>query len=67
MIPKNVTRFLASKKINCTTFELPAVKLGALESARLLVCNRLVFKKHCMARIERGSPSGVIHGDREWT
>jgi Cys-tRNA(Pro)/Cys-tRNA(Cys) deacylase len=32
----NVTRFLDSKKVTYTTFDLPPEKLGAIESARLL-------------------------------
>ena len=32
----NITRLLDSKKIRYTAFELPAEKLGALETARRL-------------------------------
>ena len=35
-ITNNVTRLLDSRKIKYTTYELPAEKLGALETARLL-------------------------------
>jgi Cys-tRNA(Pro)/Cys-tRNA(Cys) deacylase len=35
-IVNNVTRLLDSRKISYTAFELPAEKLGALETARLL-------------------------------
>lgn len=35
-IVNNVTRLLAARKIPYTAFELPAEKLGALETARLL-------------------------------
>ncbi len=35
-IINNVTRLLDSRKIKYTTYELPAEKLGALETARLL-------------------------------
>ena len=35
-IKNNVTRFLESRKILFTAFELPSEKLGALETARLL-------------------------------
>ncbi len=67
MIQNNVTRFLSSKKINFTAFELPAEKLGALESARLLdVPAGMVFKTIVLARLERGKPIlAVIPGDRE--
>jgi Cys-tRNA(Pro)/Cys-tRNA(Cys) deacylase len=67
MIQNNVTRFLSSKKINFTIFELPAEKLGAIESARLLgVPVSMVFKTIVLARVERGKPIlAVIPCDRE--
>jgi len=67
MIQNNVTRFLVSKKVKFTTYELPAEKLGALESARLLdVPAGMVFKTIVLARVERGKPIlAVIPGDRE--
>jgi Cys-tRNA(Pro)/Cys-tRNA(Cys) deacylase len=36
MTANNVTRLLDSRKIKYQAFELPAEKLGALETARLL-------------------------------
>jgi Cys-tRNA(Pro)/Cys-tRNA(Cys) deacylase len=67
MIQNNVTRFLSSKKVNFTVFELPAEKLGAVESARQLgVPAGMVFKTIVLARVERGKPIlAVIPGDRE--
>lgn len=67
MIQNNITRLLSSKKINFTAHELPAEKLGALESARLLgVPTGMVFKTIVLARVERGKPIlAVIPGDRE--
>jgi Cys-tRNA(Pro)/Cys-tRNA(Cys) deacylase len=44
-VVNNVTRLLDSKKIQYTAFELPAQKLGALETARLLnVDPEIVYK-----------------------
>ena len=51
MLKNNVTRFLDSKKVQYTVFELPAEKLGALETARQLnVAPELVFKTIVITR-----------------
>ena len=50
-IVNNVTRLLDSRKIPYTAFELPAEKLGALETARLLdVEPAIVFKTIVVTR-----------------
>jgi hypothetical protein len=50
-IANNVTRLLDSRKISYTAFELPAEKLGALETARLLdVEPAAVYKTIVVAR-----------------
>lgn len=55
-ITNNVTRFLDSRKVNYTSHELPAEKLGAEESARLLgVPMEQVFKTIVVKR-EKGKP-----------
>ncbi len=63
----NVTRFLDSKKVKYTAFELPAEKLGALETARRLnVPPEQVFKTIVAARDKPGKPIlAVIPGNRE--
>jgi Cys-tRNA(Pro)/Cys-tRNA(Cys) deacylase len=67
MITNNVTRMLLSKKIAYTAFELPAEKLGALESARLLDAPAgQVFKTIVVEREKAGKAIlAVIPGDRE--
>jgi Cys-tRNA(Pro)/Cys-tRNA(Cys) deacylase len=67
LITNNVTRFLDSKKINYTVFELPAEKLGALESARLLdVPAGQVFKTIVVLRTRPGKPIlAVVPGGSE--
>src|SRR5512133_3932325 len=62
----NVTRFLDSKKIKYTAFELPAEKLGALETARRLnVPPEQVFKTIVATRDKPGKPIlAVIPGNR---
>jgi Cys-tRNA(Pro)/Cys-tRNA(Cys) deacylase len=62
----NVTRLLDSKKIRYTVFELPAEKLGALETARRLnVPPEQVFKTIVARREQPGKPIlAVIPGDR---
>jgi Cys-tRNA(Pro)/Cys-tRNA(Cys) deacylase len=67
MITNNVTRMLLSKKIAYTAFELPAERLGALESARLLDAPAgQVFKTIVVEREKAGKPIlAVIPGDRE--
>lgn len=65
MITNNVTRFLQSKKIKFTSFELPPEKLGAVETARLLnVPPSQVFKSIVLLREKTGKPIlAVIPGD----
>jgi Cys-tRNA(Pro)/Cys-tRNA(Cys) deacylase len=62
----NVTRFLDSKKVKYTAFELPAEKLGALETARRLnVPPGQVFKTIVATRDKPGKPIlAVIPGNR---
>jgi Cys-tRNA(Pro)/Cys-tRNA(Cys) deacylase len=62
----NVTRFLDSKKVKYTAFELPAEKLGALETARRLgVPSEQVFKTIVATRDKPGKPIlAVIPGNR---
>jgi Cys-tRNA(Pro)/Cys-tRNA(Cys) deacylase len=61
----NVTRFLDSKKVKYTAFELPAEKLGALETARRLnVPLEQVFKTIVATRDKPGKPIlAVIPGN----
>jgi Cys-tRNA(Pro)/Cys-tRNA(Cys) deacylase len=65
-ITNNVTRLLDGRKIAYRAFELPAGKLGALETARLLgVSPDLVYKTIVVKR-ERGKPIlAVIPGPNE--
>ena len=62
----NITRLLDSKKITYTAFELPAEKLGALETARRLGAPPgMVFKTIVAAREKPGKPIlAIIPGDR---
>lgn len=62
----NVTRLLDAKKIRYTAFELPAEKLGALETARRLnVPPEQVFKTIVARRDRPGKPIlAVIPGNR---
>ena len=54
--PNNITRLLDSKKIHYQAFELPAEKLGARETARLLnVDPELVYKTIVITR-PKGKP-----------
>jgi Cys-tRNA(Pro)/Cys-tRNA(Cys) deacylase len=55
-ISNNVTRLLASKKIHFTAFELPAEKLGAEETARLLGLDPMLVFKTIVLRREKGKP-----------
>src|ERR1700690_3976084 len=59
-IINNVTRLLDSHKIKYTAYELPAEKLGALETARLLdVDPAMIFKTIVVTREEpTSSPKG---------
>lgn len=55
-VTNNITRFLDARKVKYTARELPAEKLGALESARLLnVPEEQVFKTIVTKR-EKGKP-----------
>jgi Cys-tRNA(Pro)/Cys-tRNA(Cys) deacylase len=52
----NITRMLDSRKINYTAYTLPAEKLGAIETARLLgVSAELVYKTIVITR-QKGKP-----------
>jgi Cys-tRNA(Pro)/Cys-tRNA(Cys) deacylase len=67
MPTNNVTRLLDSRKIAYQAFELPAEKLGALESAQLLgVSPDIVFKTIVVQREKPGKPIlAVIAGPDE--
>lgn len=67
MVKNNITRLLDSRKIAYTAFELPAEKLGALETARLLnVPPEQVFKTIVVAREGKGKPIlAIIPGTAE--
>ncbi len=67
MITNNVTRMLEAKKIPYTSFELPADKLGAVETARLLsVSLDRVYKTIVVKREGKGKPIlAVVPGSRE--
>ena len=67
MVVNNVTRLLDSKKIPYVAFELPAEKLGAIETARLLnVPLDQVFKTIVVTREGKGKPIlAVIPGSAE--
>lgn len=55
MITNNITRLLEAKKIPYTAYELPAEKMGALETARLLnIPVEQVFKTIVVKREGRG-------------
>ncbi len=65
MVTNNVTRFLDSRKISYQAFELPAEKIGALESARLLgVSPSLLYKTIVVVREKPAKPIlAVVPGD----
>ncbi len=67
MVTNNVTRLLQSRKIPYTAFELPAEKLGALETARLLsVPPETVYKTIVVQRDRPAKPVlAVIPGPNE--
>jgi Cys-tRNA(Pro)/Cys-tRNA(Cys) deacylase len=67
MITNNVTRLLDSKKIVYTAYELPAEKLGAEETARILaVPLEIVFKTIVVLREKPGkSILAVVPGTGE--
>jgi len=65
MVANNVTRFLEARKIPYTPFILPAEKLGALDSARLMgVPPSMVYKTIVVLREKGGKPIlAVIPGN----
>jgi len=67
MVKNNVTRLLDSQKISYTVFELPAEKLGALETARQIgVPPEQVFKTIVINRDGKGKPIlAVVPGPSE--
>ena len=53
----NITRMLTARKIPYTAYELPAKKLGAIETARLLnVPLEVIFKTIVVRREGKGKP-----------
>ena len=66
-LTNNVTRLLDSKRVKYTAFELPAEKLGAMESARLMqVPAEQVFKTIVVTREKPGKiVLAVIPGNRK--
>jgi Cys-tRNA(Pro)/Cys-tRNA(Cys) deacylase len=67
MPTNNITRMLDAKKISYTAYELPAEKLGAVETARLLsVPLEQVFKTIVVKREAKGKPIlAVVPGSAE--
>lgn len=67
MTGNNVTRLLDSRKIVYTAFELPAEKLGALQTAQILgVSPHMVYKTIVVIREKTGKPIlAIIPGDHE--
>jgi Cys-tRNA(Pro)/Cys-tRNA(Cys) deacylase len=67
MVVNNITRLLDARKIPYVAFELPAEKLGAAETARLLnVPLDRVFKTIVVTREGKGKPIlAVIPGSTE--
>lgn len=67
MITNNVIRLLDTRKIPYTAFELPAEKLGALETAQLIGAPpEQVFKTIVVVREEKGKPIlAVVPGTAE--
>jgi len=67
MITNNITRMLDAKKITYTAFELPADKLGAIETARILnVPLQQVYKTIVIQSEGKGKPIlAVIAGSAE--
>jgi Cys-tRNA(Pro)/Cys-tRNA(Cys) deacylase len=67
MVANNITRLLDSKKIPYVAYDLPAEKLGAVETARLLkVPLEQVFKTIVVQRQSKGKPIlAVIPGSAE--
>lgn len=67
MAVNNVTRFLESRKVPYTVFELPKEKLGGEETARLLnAAPEIVFKSIVILRKDSGKPIlAVVPGNLE--
>lgn len=67
MTGNNVTRLLDSRKIVYTAFELPAEKLGALQTAQILgVSPHMVYKTIVVIREKTGKPIlAIIPSDHE--
>jgi Cys-tRNA(Pro)/Cys-tRNA(Cys) deacylase len=65
--PNNITRLLETHKIPYTAFDLPAEKLGALESAQIMgVSPEIVFKTIVVTREKPTKPIlAVVPGPRE--
>jgi Cys-tRNA(Pro)/Cys-tRNA(Cys) deacylase len=66
-VKNNVTRLLDSRKINYTTHELPAEKLGAMEAAAYLnVSPAQVYKTIVVTRLGKGKPIlALVPGSQE--
>ena len=57
MSVNNVTRFLDSRKVQYSTYDLPAQKIGAMETASLLdVSPSVIFKSIVILRKNPGKP-----------
>jgi Cys-tRNA(Pro)/Cys-tRNA(Cys) deacylase len=67
VVTNNITRLLDAKKISYTVYELPAEKLGAVETARLLdVPLEQVYKTIVVKREGKGKPIlAVVPGSAE--
>ena len=67
MLTNNITRMLDARKVRYTAYELPAEKLGAEETARLLnLPLELIYKTIVVRREGPGKPVlAVVPGDRE--
>jgi Cys-tRNA(Pro)/Cys-tRNA(Cys) deacylase len=66
MVINNITRMLDARKVKYQAFELPAEKLGALETARLLGIPATEVYKTIVVTRERGKPIlAVVPGDAE--
>ena len=67
MAVNNVTRYLDSRNIPYTVFELPPKKLGGEETARILNApSEIIFKSIVILRKESGKPIlAVVPGNQE--
>jgi Cys-tRNA(Pro)/Cys-tRNA(Cys) deacylase len=67
VVANNITRLLDAKKVRYVAYDLPAEKLGAVETARLLnVPLEQVFKTIVVKRESKGKPIlAVIPGSSE--